>query len=123
MRGRTLTSWPSIRKDLINAGATWVDDRVVEDGGLITSRNPHDVDAFSQAILKRLEAGKEYISPAGLAILHVALGERERAFALLERAYSAHDQQLIWLGVEKGFDPLRSDPRFQELLRRIGLAA
>jgi protease I len=54
VRGRTITSWPSIRRDLINAGATWVDERVVEDGGLITSRNPHDVDAFSQAIMKRL---------------------------------------------------------------------
>jgi hypothetical protein len=58
-----------------------------------------------------------------LATLHAALGEREQALALLERAYSAHDQQLIWLGVEEGFDPLRSNPHFQELLRRIGLAA
>ena len=41
--------------------------------------------------------------------------------ALLERAYTAHDQQLIWLGVEGAFDPLRNDPRFQELLKRIGL--
>lgn len=54
VRGKTLTSWPSIKKDLINAGATWVDERVVEDGGIITSRNPHDVDAFSRAITKRL---------------------------------------------------------------------
>lgn len=62
-----------------------------------------------------------------LAILHIALGEREQALALLERAYSAHDQQLIWLGVEAegegSFAPLRDDPHFQELLRRIGLAA
>lgn len=56
VQGRTLTSWPSIRKDLINAGATWVDERVVEDGGLITSRNPNDLDAFSKALLKRLTA-------------------------------------------------------------------
>lgn len=54
VRGRTVTSWPSIRKDLLNAGATWVDERVVEDGGLITSRNPHDVEAFSLAIMKHL---------------------------------------------------------------------
>jgi TolB-like protein/DNA-binding winged helix-turn-helix (wHTH) protein/Flp pilus assembly protein TadD len=77
----------------------------------------------TRVILKRLESGKEYVSPAGLATLHAALGEREQALALLERAYSAHDQQLIWLGVEEGFDPLRSNPHFQELLRRIGLAA
>jgi TolB-like protein/DNA-binding winged helix-turn-helix (wHTH) protein/Tfp pilus assembly protein PilF len=80
----------------------------------------------ARAILKQLEAGKEYVSPVGLAILHAALGEREQALALLERAYSAHDQQLIWLGIESrseggSFAALRSDPRFQDLMRRIGL--
>ena len=73
------------------------------------------------AILKQLQIGKEYVSPAGLAIIHGALGEKDKAFALLERAYSLHDQQLIWLGVDGGYDPLRADPRFQDLMRRIGL--
>jgi protease I len=54
VRGRTVTSWPSIRTDLINAGAEWVDREVVEDGNLITSRKPDDLDAFSQAVLARL---------------------------------------------------------------------
>jgi protease I len=53
--GRTVTSWPSIRTDLINAGARWVDREVVEDGNLITSRKPDDLPAFSRAILRRLE--------------------------------------------------------------------
>ncbi len=53
--GRTLTSWPSIKTDLINAGARWVDREVVEDGNLITSRNPGDLEAFSDAILRQLE--------------------------------------------------------------------
>jgi TolB-like protein/DNA-binding winged helix-turn-helix (wHTH) protein/Tfp pilus assembly protein PilF len=75
----------------------------------------------AQAILKRLETGKEYVSPEALAGLHVALGEREQAFALLERAYAAHDHQLIFLGVEPEFDPLRDDPHFQDLIRRVGL--
>ena len=52
--GRTLTSWPSVRKDLINAGARWVDQAVVEDGNLITSRKPADLDAFCAALRKRL---------------------------------------------------------------------
>jgi protease I len=55
--GKTVTSWPSLKTDLINAGARWVDRQVVEDGNLITSRNPGDLDAFSEAILKRLSQG------------------------------------------------------------------
>lgn len=75
----------------------------------------------ARAILKQLEKGKEYISPTGLAIVHAALGEKDKAFALLERAYSVHDQQLIWLGIEGGYASLHLDPRFQDLMRRIGL--
>lgn len=52
--GHTVTSWPSLRADLENAGATWVDQAVVVDGGLITSRNPDDLEAFCDAILKHL---------------------------------------------------------------------
>ncbi len=48
--GRTLTSWPSVRTDLINAGATWIDQEVVVDGNLISSRNPHDLPAFIRAV-------------------------------------------------------------------------
>ncbi|MFW5899108.1 MAG: type 1 glutamine amidotransferase domain-containing protein [Jiangellaceae bacterium] len=54
LRGRTVTSYHSIRTDLKNAGATWVDEEVVEDGNLITSRNPGDLPAFCDALLKRL---------------------------------------------------------------------
>lgn len=53
--GRILTSWPSIRTDLINAGAHWVDEAVVEDANLITARKPEDLPAFSDAILRQLE--------------------------------------------------------------------
>ena len=52
--GRTVTSWPSLRTDLENAGATVVDQQVVIDGNLITSRNPDDVPAFSEALLAAL---------------------------------------------------------------------
>ncbi len=54
VRGRRVTSWPSIRTDLINAGAEWVDAEVVEDGNLISSRRPDDLAAFGEAILRRL---------------------------------------------------------------------
>jgi protease I len=54
VRGRTLTSWPSLQTDLRNAGATWVDQEVAADQNLITSRNPDDLPAFSDALLKAL---------------------------------------------------------------------
>lgn len=56
VRGRTMTSWPSVKKDLENAGAHWVDMRVCEDGYLITSRKPEDLEDFSKALLSRLAA-------------------------------------------------------------------
>jgi protease I len=60
VEGRTVTSWPSIRTDLINAGARWVDREVVEDGNLVTSRKPDDLPTFSETILRRLaEASAE----------------------------------------------------------------
>jgi protease I len=52
LRGRTLTSWPSVRKDVENAGGRWVDEEVVRDGNLITSRKPDDLDAFCAALLE-----------------------------------------------------------------------
>ena len=53
--GRQVTSWPSLRTDLTNAGATWSDEEVVVDGHLITSRKPDDIPAFSQAIIDALQ--------------------------------------------------------------------
>src|SRR4030095_12247821 len=76
--------------------------------------------ARALAVLQQLRAGKEHVSAAELAILLTALGEKERAFASLEDAYRAHDIQLQYLGVEPGFDPLRSDQRFADLMRRVG---
>ena len=51
VRGRTLTSWPSLQTDLRNAGATWVDEEVVVDGTLVTSRKPDDLPAFNEEML------------------------------------------------------------------------
>lgn len=54
--GRRVTSWPSIRTDLANAGADVVDEQVVVDGNLITSRKPDDIPAFNKAIIAAIEA-------------------------------------------------------------------
>ena len=58
IEGKTVTSWPSIRTDLSNAGANVVDQEVVQDGQLITSRKPDDIPAFSEALIKALEKQK-----------------------------------------------------------------
>ncbi len=57
VRGRTLTSTPRIATDLRNAGAHWVDQEVVVDGSLITSRSPRDLPAFDAALVRALESG------------------------------------------------------------------
>lgn len=54
VRGRTMTSWPSVKLDLQNAGADWVDREVVHDGSFITSRKPDDLEAFSKELLSVL---------------------------------------------------------------------
>ncbi|HVF87502.1 MAG TPA: tetratricopeptide repeat protein, partial [Pyrinomonadaceae bacterium] len=75
----------------------------------------------ARATLKRLETSKEYVTPVELAVLYTSLGEREQAFASLEKAYAAHDPELQNLKIELGFDSLRDEARFQDLLRRVGL--
>ena len=55
VRGRTVTSWPSIRTDLRNAGANVIDEAAVTDGNLVTSREPDDVPAFTEALIRLIE--------------------------------------------------------------------
>ncbi len=58
VRGRTLTSWPSLQTDLRNAGATWVDEEVHVDQGLVSSRKPDDLPAFCAKVVEELAEGK-----------------------------------------------------------------
>lgn len=55
--GRRLTSWPSLKTDIENAGGSWVDEELVQDGNLITSRNPDDLPAFTSALLEAINHG------------------------------------------------------------------
>ena len=57
-RGRRLTSWPSLRTDLRNAGADWVDEEVVVDGNLVTSRKPDDIPAFNREMIRVFEGAR-----------------------------------------------------------------
>jgi protease I len=58
VKGRKLTSWPSLRTDLENAGATWVDEEVVVDEGLVSSRNPDDLPAFCAKLVEEIAEGR-----------------------------------------------------------------
>ena len=75
----------------------------------------------ARSILDKLKTTKEYVSPAELASLYVGLGDKDLAIASLEKAYAAHDLQLQYLKVDPDMDSLRSDPRFAELMRKVGL--
>jgi len=55
--GRTLTSYPSLQTDLRNAGANWVDEEVVVDNGLVSSRNPDDLPAFNEKLVEEISEG------------------------------------------------------------------
>jgi len=63
-----------------------------------------------------------YVAPHYSAMIHAALGEKEQALAALEQAYRERDGYLAWLKVDDAFDSLREEPRFQDLLRRVGFA-
>jgi protease I len=58
VRDRTITSWPSLRTDIENAGANWVDEQVHVDNGLVTSRNPDDLPAFCDKLVEEICEGK-----------------------------------------------------------------
>ncbi|HEX4154485.1 MAG TPA: type 1 glutamine amidotransferase domain-containing protein [Acidobacteriaceae bacterium] len=64
VRGKTVTSWPSVHTDLKNAGANWVDKEVVIDGQFITSRKPDDIPAFSKKIIEALSEGSTHAKAA-----------------------------------------------------------
>ncbi len=62
------------------------------------------------------------VDPAAIVWAYVGTGNKDQAFAYLEKAYLQHSNAVVTLKVEPGFDPLRDDPRYQELLHRVGLA-
>ncbi len=83
-----------------------------------------DEDGYRRAVSQRIALLKErartgYVSPLTLADRYVQLGDKEQAIAWLEKAYQEHAMGLQSLKMDPMYDPLRSDPRFQDLLRRL----
>ena len=74
-------------------------------------------------ILARLEgeSRQQYVRAEYLAMGHAAVGDFDRAFEALERAYQTRSAGLIYLHLDPGYEPLRGDPRYKELVQRIGL--
>jgi TolB-like protein/Flp pilus assembly protein TadD/tRNA A-37 threonylcarbamoyl transferase component Bud32 len=77
----------------------------------------------ARELLQQLEetSRTRFVSPFNLALAHLHLGERDRAFALLEEALQTRDVWLVWMLTEPQLDPLRSDPRFTALVRRMNV--
>jgi tetratricopeptide (TPR) repeat protein len=89
------------------------------------SRAVYNASGWRGYWLKRTErlteaAKRRYVSPFDLAQMYIHIGDKERAFAFLENAYSERSDQLTRLKVDPTFDPLRSDPRYTHLMRRVG---
>jgi tetratricopeptide (TPR) repeat protein len=74
------------------------------------------------AILGKLKSTKDYVSPYELAALYAGLRDKEATLQSLERAYTEHDLQLQYLKIDPDFDFLRSDPRYADLIHRVGLS-
>jgi deglycase len=64
VRGRKMTSWPAIRVDMRNAGARWVDEEVVVDNGLVSSRKPDDIPAFNRKMIEEFAEGRHKAAAA-----------------------------------------------------------
>lgn len=116
VRGLTLTSWPSVKTDLINAGATWVDQEVVQDHNLITSRSPRDLDAFCAAISEALQPPPAHLSHVEQTKSAVP-GTRMPDVAMDEEGFLTDPQEwnealARWLAKQEGVDEL-SEARWQ----------
>jgi serine/threonine protein kinase/tetratricopeptide (TPR) repeat protein len=78
----------------------------------------------AQTVLQQLrqQSANRFVPPLFISRIDLALGEHEQALAHLEEAYQKRDPYLVWLKAERAFDLLRSDPRFKDLLRRVGFS-
>jgi|SRR5437588_1028944 len=72
VRGRTITSWPSLKTDIRNAGGRWVDEQVVVDQGLVSSRKPDDLPAFCEKIVEEFAEGRHHVATAGATGTHAS---------------------------------------------------
>jgi DNA-binding SARP family transcriptional activator/TolB-like protein/Tfp pilus assembly protein PilF len=89
--------------------------------GYVYSQQGRRAEAFR--VLERLDSlsSSQYVTSYAVALVHAALGDRDRAFTWLDRAVQERTHWLLWLNRDRRWDPLRADPRFASLVRRVGL--
>ena len=79
-------------------------------------------DRTRQTLNRLLALARKYpVSPGMIALVYVALDERAQALTWLEKAYQQHSSMMTWLKTDPRFDRIRGEPRFQQLMRRVGL--
>lgn len=77
---------------------------------------------FRKSLDRDLErSNREYVSPCDIAEDYALLGDKAQAFRYLDKAYADRDAGLVWIKAQRDFDTLHSDPRYADLLRRMGL--
>jgi tetratricopeptide (TPR) repeat protein len=69
----------------------------------------------------RSQAQFRFVTAYGVALIHAGLGETDLAFAWLDKAFAERSHWLVWLRLDPRWDPIRADPRFEQLLSRVGL--
>jgi tetratricopeptide (TPR) repeat protein len=84
---------------------------------------PEEARRLLEELLRLSKTKTRYVSPVDVAVLYSQLGDRDRAFEWLERAYAERTPMLTRIGVFRAFQPLRGDPRYRDLLRRMNLPA
>jgi tetratricopeptide (TPR) repeat protein len=89
--------------------------------GLVYAREGKRLEALEIVEKLRTRTTRQYVEPAYFVRIYAVLGEKDLAFAWLQKAYEQHSPAMLSLRQDPAFDPLRSDPRFQYLVRRVGL--
>jgi serine/threonine-protein kinase len=76
----------------------------------------------ARKVIDEMKSEQGYVAPYQIALVHVALGEKDASFRLLEKDYQERNEVLVWARVDPLLDGLRADPRFADLMRRVGHA-
>ena len=109
--------------DEFQRGLSLSEDKPMFKAGIAVSYARQGKKSEARAILNELEqeAREKHVAPLNLAFIQIALGDKDNAFASLDKAYEQRANLLAYLKVDPYYDPIRSDPRFNDLLRRVGL--